>query len=209
VGDAGVREVDVVGPHRVRRDGDVLVVEQVLDDAEEADGHAFAFVIDGRQRHVDLGRAFRHGRRHPLAIRANPDAALEVACSAGSVSISGMRSAIDLDVSAGSVRLDDLRGPLTARINAGSLRARGQLTSGSSRVECDAGSVRLFLDPASSVRVAVETHLGRSEVRTNRPQPVDRTARGLDGGRREFVLGEGERELEVVVNMGSVKIDAT
>jgi hypothetical protein len=194
--DPGVREAEVDGHHRVRREDSTLVISGI----DAMDG---GFSFGGRRRSYHDWRELTdltEWRRftQPLVVRVNPDLAVTAELSAGTLTVVGMRGPIEASLAAGSARLQDVTGPLDLTIRAGSIRIQGRLATGASRVSCDAGSVVVHLDRGSSVRVRTFVELGR--VRVHGPQ-------GESGG-GEVVVGSGEALLEIDATMASVELVA-
>jgi hypothetical protein len=183
VGDPGVQEAVAEGPHVARRDGDTLVIEGEEDTAD-LPGFKFSW---RRGYHMQFGGVT------PLRLRVNPELPLEVQAQAGSLRVSGMKAPIKAEVQAGQTRIEGFAAPLQLTAHAGSVRASGRLDHGASRVTCHAGSVRLQLEPGSSVRVTARTTLGSVSV-AGRP----------DGG--DWVIGGGQGTLDVATTMGSVRV---
>ena len=84
-------------------------------------------------------------------------------------------------------------------MQAGSLRGSGVLADGLSRVNCEAGSVRLNLERGSSVRIRARSTLGKVSL-------GDTDTVSIGGGAEELVIGGGKATLEVDATMGSVRI---
>jgi hypothetical protein len=175
-GDANVAEATAEGPHQAHREGDTLVIE----DASDA---AFGFRFEG-----SLGFALE---RQPLVVRMNPELALEADVQAGSLQTRGVKGPIRAEVQAGTVRLDGVAAPIKVQVQAGSVRVAGMLAGGDSDVRCEAGSVRVELDPESSVRVQARSGLGKVS---------------LPNGAREWVAGSGAGTLKLDVGMGKVQV---
>ncbi len=129
----------------------------------------------------------------------NPDLALELDTQAGSVRIRDVHGPIQARVQAGSLTIDGFRGPLDLSVQAGSLRGTGVLDAGLSRINCEAGSVRLNLERGSSVRVRARSTLGKVSM-------GDTDTVSIGGGAQELVIGDGKGTLEVDATMGSVRI---
>jgi len=185
-GDTSVREAVASGRHSARREGDTLVIE-----GDDESGE-FAFVWAGR-RQIRFGRP-EHAQ--PLRVRVNPELPLEVEAQAGTLRVDGVRGPIKASVQAGSARLTGFEGPLELEVQAGSVRGEGRLTQGTSRLRCEAGTIRLDLKRDSSVRITGKSALGSVQV---------------DGGSYEngsWVIGKGEATLDVEATMGSVRLDA-
>ena len=197
VGDPDVAEAVAEGRYTMRRDGDVLVVETELPFDEWAEQASYVVQFGGR--HSRRGMRFRGSPfvpPVPLAVRMNPELPLEVVVNAGRLRIRGVRGPISCDVAAGTVRIDGFRGPLDCTVHAGSLAARGRLTGGDSELNCDAGSMRVDLEPDSSVELDVSVTLGRADV--------EGFERDRHSGR--WTLGGGAGRLRLRGNLGSVKV---
>jgi hypothetical protein len=183
VGDPGVQEAVAEGPHVARRDGDTLIIEGEEDTAE-LPGFRFSW---RRGYHLTFGDV------RPLRIRMNPDLPLEVEAQAGSLRVRDVKGPIRAEVQAGQTRIEGFAAPLQLTARAGSVRASGLLSEGASRISCEAGSVRLFLDPASSVRVTARTTLGSISVAGRQEQGA-------------WVIGDGRATLDIETTMGSVRV---
>src|SRR3984893_17712786 len=183
VGDPGVQEAVAEGPHVARRDGDTLIIEGEEDTAE-LPGFRFSW---RRGYHLHFGDV------RPLRIRVNPNLPLEVEAQAGSLRIRDVKGPIRADVQAGQTRIEGFAAPLQLNARAGSVRAIGHLDQGASRVSCEAGSVKLILDPSSSVRVTARTTLGSINVAGRQEQGA-------------WVIGDGQATLDVETTMGSVRV---
>jgi hypothetical protein len=183
VGDPGVQEAVAEGPHVARRDGDTLIIEGEEDTAE-LPGFRFSW---RRGYHLHFGDV------RPLRIRMNPNLPLEVEAQAGSLRIRDVTAPIRADVQAGQTRIEGFAAPLQLNARAGSVRASGRLDQGASRVSCEAGSVKLLLDPSSSVRVTARTTLGSISVMGRQEQGA-------------WVIGDGHATLDVETTMGSVRV---
>jgi hypothetical protein len=186
-GDASVREAVATGRHGARREGDTLLIE-----GDDESGE-FAFVWAGR-RQIRLGRP-QHAQ--PLQVKVNPELPLEVETQAGTLRLTGVRGPIKASIQAGSARIEGFEGPLELEVQAGSVRGEGRLSKGSSRIRCEAGTIRLDLKSDSSVRISGKSALGTVQV---------------DGGSYQdgtWIVGGGEATLDVEATMGSVRVDAT
>jgi hypothetical protein len=140
-----------------------------------------------------------------LTIRMRPDLPLDAGVTAGSLKVAGLTGPLRVSVAGGSARVDRFAGPLDLSVDAGSLRGSGLLVAGSSRVRCQAGSVRLHLERGSSVKVRARAELGNVVLPGD--EDGERWLAG-GGGAREVTVGDGEALLEVEVNMGSVVVSA-
>ena len=183
VGDPGVQEAVAEGPHVARRDGDTLIIEGEEDTAE-LPGFRFSW---RRGYHLHFGDV------RPLRIRMNPNLPLEVEAQAGSLRVRDVKAPIRADVQAGQTVIEGFAAPVQITARAGSVRASGHLDQGSSRVTCEAGSVKLLLDKTSSVRVTARTTLGSISVAGRQEQGA-------------WVVGDGQATLDVETTMGSVRV---
>jgi hypothetical protein len=208
IADPGVSGAEVSGPHQMHRQGDVLVIATDMEWGEEG-----TFVQLGRHG-ARFGRPRRGGgwtresfTPPALRLRLRPDLPLEIDLSAGTLSVRDMVGPIRCDVAAGTARIEGFRAPIQCTVNAGKLSAEGVLTEGASRITCDAGAIRLHLDRGSSVRGRVRTTLGKTELRLP-DRPADVGGGSLGTTAREFVLGDGAGTLDIVSNLGSVRVQA-
>jgi hypothetical protein len=196
IGDPGVSEAEIDGPHRAWREGDTLNISG----GDDVAGEGFSF-RSRRRRYRDWRDwpEMAEWRRitEPLIVRVNPRLAVEAELSAGSLSVLAMHGPVAADLAAGSARLEAVTGPLDVTARAGSVRIQGRLASGTSRIRCDAGSVTIRLDPGSSVRVRARVELGRVRFHGD----------GGDlSGACDVVVGGGEGLLDIEAAMASVDI---
>lgn len=194
VGDRDVREAVAEGEHTVVREGDSLVIH-----GEMSGLSGWAFL--GHRGRVDLTGIHA---RPTLQVRMNPELPLEVDLDAGGLSVTDVRGPIRAEVDAGGVRIDGFHAPIDVRVDAGGITLRGVLSNGGSRVQCDAGAVKLHLERGSSVRVRAQTSVGKIVL----PGPgVAGSSRHL-GGTGEATVGEGAGTLDIEVSVGAVKVTA-
>jgi hypothetical protein len=140
-----------------------------------------------------------------LTIRMRPDLALDAGVTAGSLKVAGVTGPLRVSLAGGSAKIDRFGGPLDLSVEAGSVRGSGLLVAGSSRIRCQAGSVRIHLERGSSVKVRARAELGNVVL------PGDEDGeRWLAGGgaAREVTVGGGEALLEIEAHMGSVVVSA-
>ncbi|HEX6487913.1 MAG TPA: hypothetical protein VF137_03425 [Candidatus Dormibacteraeota bacterium] len=185
VGDPSVREAVADGPHVVRREGGTLVIESKPMPSE---GYVFGPFHIGTDLH----------RR--LQVRMNPDLPLDAEIQAGSLRVSGLNDSIKAEVQAGSARIDGFQKQLDITVQAGSVTAAGKLTWGASRIACEAGSVRVGLDPASNVTIRAHTTIGRISL------PGRDSRASIGGDAVESVVGGGDATLDIESSMGSVVV---
>ena len=154
VGDPSVKDAVAEGPHAARHEGDTLIIEG---EHERSGGFVFG-AFPGRG---PWGGSRFDEERDGLTVRMNASLGLELDVQAGSCTVRGVEGPIRADVQAGSLKIDGLRGPLQASVQAGSLKAAGVLNQGVSRINCEAGSVKIDLERGSSVRISAHSTLGK------------------------------------------------
>jgi hypothetical protein len=188
LGDESVHEAVADGPQRAHREGDTLVIDSIDDES----GFTFGpvrFGLDVRERR--------------LLVRMNPNLPLDAEVQAGSLRIHGVKSPIRAVVQAGSTRIEGFSAPVDLDVQAGSVKAGGLLSSGTSRIRCQAGTVSVDLDPRSSVRISAHTSLGRVSLPDT--QPVS----GIGAGTSQAQVGDGGGTLDIQNEMGSVTVSVT
>ena len=205
-GDPTVAEAEIDGRHTATIDGDVLVIRaESVGDMEPRTPGVFAINLGGRRkaqkvRTIRLGTNFG-GQTNPLRIRMNPALALDAKLDAGPLSIKGVTGIIRARSGAGPISVDGFESPLDISVNAGAIRAIGRLLSGDSRINSDAGAVRVALDPSSSVHIIAEAALGKVVLPGSDPG-----SRRRFGSRSEATIGEGDATLRVETAMGSILV---
>jgi hypothetical protein len=118
--------------------------------------------------------------------------------SLGDESIIGLPAAIDLCIDANGTdfTLTGIDGTLRAQLNVGDVTIDGRFTDGESRIEANAGTIDLRLQPGSDVEV-----IARTAAMIN--------ADGLEHtGRGRWSLGSGTAKFEITGNLGSITITA-
>jgi hypothetical protein len=155
----------------------------------------------GRWALLDAFRRFGE----ELTVRMRPDLALDASVTAGSLKIAGVTGPLRVAVAGGSAKLDRFAGPLDLSVEAGSVKGSGLLAAGSSRIRCQAGSVRIHLERGSSVKVRARAELG-NVVLPGDPEGERWLAGG--GSAQEVTVGDGAALLEVEANMGNVVVSA-
>lgn len=211
VGDASVAEASTDAAHRTRYEDGTLIIES----ADDPDvGGAWFPPRPGRSSRrtpprsplaFGLGVGWGWGgmsTRTPFAVRMNPDLPLEVDLTAGSLSVTGVRSPLRLDVGAGTMRLDGVTGPLALTVTSGGVVVRGRITQGDSRIRCELGKVAVQLDTGSSVRVNGRATLGKVVL------PGKEPAFGAGLIEDTTVVGQGDATLEIETSAGGITVTA-
>jgi hypothetical protein len=195
VGDSSVAYAVADGPHRVRQDGDTMIIEQgPLDEHDH-----FSFSRSDRRALIDTMDI----SRRKLTVRMNPDLALTAQVNAGSLRIEGIHGAITGEILAGSCRISDFASPVDLSIQAGNLSASGLLAGGASKVRCEMGNVTINLDKGSSVKVTARTTLGKVAVDGTGGEQI---ILGQSG--KEVTVGSGAGSLDIECTMGNVRVSA-
>jgi hypothetical protein len=189
IGDESVREAVADGPHVAKREGDALVIE-----SRDGDEIASHFTFGGKGR---LGLDVREWK---LTVRMNPRLALDAEVQAGTLAVRGIRAPIRAEVQAGSTKIEDFTYPIDLDVQAGSVKAYGRLTEGASRIQCQAGSVKIDLDPTSSVKIKAKTSLGRISL------PDVPSVVGLGSSGSQAQIGAGAATLDIDAELGSVQV---
>lgn len=135
VADADVADVVVVdGTHRVRREGDVLVVSDAA-----SEGSRF-------------GTWQGAGR---LTLRVNPRLDIDAEVTGALLSVSGVTGALRAVVQAGSAGLEGVSGALDLRVTSGSARVAGSPRGGDWRLRGESASLEVVLDDDADATVTV------------------------------------------------------
>ena len=186
IGDSTVSYAVAEGPHRVRQEGETMIIEQSPLDGEA--GFEFSRP-EGRIRipSVDIG-----GK---LIVRMNPALALSAKTQAGNLQINGVKGAVTAEVQAGNCDIADFRGPMNLKVMAGNVSAKGRLDGGASAIRCQMGEVRVVLDRTSNVRIRARTTMGEISF-----ENVE------SAGNREVTIGSGEGNLECDCTMGTIRV---
>ncbi len=231
VGDDNVREAVADGPHRVRWEGDVLVIDAagLGDDFDDDDRPDFGewFRTSTRGGGHRVGMAFRDAREfrpQPLRVRVNPRVPLEARVEAGPLTIRRVTAPVKARVAAGPLTIEGFESPIDVRVSAGKVDARGRIDHGVSTIDCDAGKVRLHLEHGSDARVNASATLGKVDVGGlgRRKERFDWRGAGGDlsdlGDRlasvlnnafsdeHEVVVGRGHGVIDIRVSMGAADI---
>lgn len=193
VGDRSVATAVAEGPHKVRQDGDAMVIEQ----SPITEDSSFEFSRPPHARVVING--FDFARK--LTIRVNPDLPLAATVQAGNLRVEGMRGQITAEVQAGNCNVEDFRGPINLAVTAGNVSASGRIDGGASSVRCEMGAAKVNLDRASSVRINARTSLGKIQIEGGG------VAQSIDSrDSRSVTVGSGAGTLDMECSMGNVRV---
>jgi len=200
VGDPEVKDAAVRGPHQATREGDTMVVRGMPMGEE---GGWFSFRWPERLPFPGLPG---ENPLRPVLIRMNPSLELDVEMAAGLLTVQGVKGPIKADIQAGSAKVEGFSDSLDLSVKWGTVTASGVLRQGSSRVRCEAGTVKVRLERGSSVKVVARSTLGKISL------PGDEA--GLMGGWtmsgdvRECTVGDGVGHLEIEATTGAVFVEA-
>ncbi|MGH7704255.1 MAG: hypothetical protein ACRENY_00155 [Candidatus Dormibacteria bacterium] len=202
IGDPEVREAVANGLHEARREGDTLVIETRPPGDDES---GFTFHWPGRADLPNFGSGHPERSLRPIQVRMNPQLALEVEMSAGLLSVRDVKGPIKADIQAGSAKLESIASPFDLKVTWGTVSASGVLRDGQSRVRCEAGTVKVVLEPGSSVRVQARSTLGRISLPGESPGIHEGWTMG--GEQREATVGAGVGQLDVETTTGAVWVE--
>jgi hypothetical protein len=190
VADPTVATAVADGPHALRREGSVLVL-----DAPSEDGYR----TTPSPRFLGwVPTVWTGGRGQKVLVRINPSLPLTVEATACAVEISGMRAALTLGGSASSVSVRDHVGALHGSLAMGSLDVVATVSEPSD-LACELGSVDVRLLPGSDVTVTATTDLGEVKL-------PDKPKREAASARQTYVVGEGTHPFTVAVRLGSASV---
>ncbi|MGH7758463.1 MAG: hypothetical protein ACREN7_04045 [Candidatus Dormibacteria bacterium] len=208
VGDQEVKDAVAAGLHEAHRDGDTLVIE-TRPPGDEESGWTFRWPgrqgTPGRSGMAGFGGPHPERSLRPVQVRMNPNLSLEVEMSAGLLSVRGVKGPIRAEIQAGSAKLESFASPFDLKVTWGTVSANGVLKEGRSKVRCEAGTVKIGLEPGSSVKVQARSTLGRISLPGEAPGIHEGWTMG--GEEREAVVGEGAGQLDVETTTGAVWVE--
>ena len=129
---------------------------------------------------------------------------LEIAALAGDVDVNGVTGRVNVDLQAGDLTLNDV-GSFTVNAKAGDVKISTTLTDGDSRLTALAGSIKLKLQPGSSVALKASTVAGDVSAKGF---ILTQTEKRITGGSLEGRLGGGRATLECRLTAGDLEIEA-
>jgi hypothetical protein len=183
VGDPSVRTVQVTGPHRLRVEGDRVIVENEIGDENIGFGEGRHIRISGIR-----GAKIQGFRGHEtLVVRVNPSMPVDFDCDAGMIEVLGVAGTLTGRVNAANAIIEDFEAPFHLSVNAGKLRARGRLDGGQSSIDVNVGKADVILEPGSNVRIIRSATLGSAEA-------------------DDDIVGSGSGTLRVTCSLGAVRV---
>lgn len=129
---------------------------------------------------------------------------LEIAALAGDVDVNGVTGRVKVDLQAGDLTLNDA-GSFEINAKAGDVKISTTLSHGDSRVTALAGSIKLKLQPGSSVALKASTVAGDVSAKGF---ILTQTEKRITGGSLEGRLGGGRATLECRLTAGDLEIEA-
>jgi hypothetical protein len=190
VADPTVATAVADGPHAVRREGSVLVLDAPSDDG---------YRTTPPPRFLGwVPTVWTGGRGQKVTVRINPALPLTVEATACAVEISGMRAALTLGGSASSVSVRDHVGALHGSLAMGSLDVVATVHEPSD-LSCELGSLDIRLLPGSDVTVTATTDLGEVKLAGN-------PKREASSARQSYVVGAGTHPFTIAVRLGSASV---
>lgn len=198
IADPSVSEAIVSGPHTVRRDGGVLVVDTpdlptLFNDDTEGGRFSFAALPRG------LAWA-RSWRDHQLSVRVNPRMPVEIDGCGLSLRLAGAEAGARIRLVASAAKVERVRGPID--VDAVSSSVKGTIEpTGESRIAAESSSVKVSLLEGSGVRITANNRMGKVVLPSG---PVTSTSTIAET--RDTVVGDGRGHLTVESLMSSVLI---
>jgi hypothetical protein len=193
VADPTVDTMVGVGPHSVRRDGDLLVL-----DAPRAEGYQ----TQPAPRFLGwVPTTWTAGRGEKVTVRVNPLLPITVEATASGVEIIGIHADLTLSGNASSVKVRDHRGTVHGNLAMCSVSVAGVIT-GPSDLTCELGSVNVRLAPGSDVELVASSEMGSVKV----AGATAGVARGDDFMRQALTVGAGTHPFDLLVRMGSASV---
>jgi hypothetical protein len=190
VADPTVATAVADGPHAVRREGSVLVLDAPSDDG---------YRTTPPPRFLGwVPTVWTGGRGQKVIVRINPALPLTVEATACAVEISGMRAPLTLGGSASSVSVRDHVGGLHGSLAMGSLDVVATVSEPSD-LACELGSLDVRLLPGSDVTVTATTDLGEVKLGGS-------SGRDAAQARQSYVVGAGTHPFSVAVRLGSASV---
>lgn len=190
VADPTVATVVADGPHAVRREGSVLVLDAPSDDG---------YRTTPPPRFLGwVPTVWTGGRGQKVMVRINPSLPLTLEATACAVEISGLRAALTLGGSASSVQVRDHVGALHGSLAMGSLDVEATVHDPSD-LSCELGSLDVRLQPGSDVTVTATTDLGEVKL-------AGKPKREASSARQTYVVGAGTHPFTIAVRLGSASV---
>ncbi len=205
IGDPTVAELFVDGPHSVRRESGLVVVEapEWPSAAADPDARPGDEERQGRFSFASLPRTLAWARAwkdHHLSVRVNPHLPLELEITGGQARLSGTEAGVDVRLLASSLKVDRLRGYVTLDVMSSSVKGFVGPT-GRSRISAESSSVKLSLLAGTDLRIHARNRLGKVVL------PTRVTKGGFPEGEVvDSVVGTGRDSLDIDALMSSVVI---
>lgn len=194
-GDPSVAEAVANGPHTMRREGDLLLIDTNTTAGEgdfSVDAPRSAFMTWLGQMVNRVGAS--------VEVRVNPNLPIQILLVGGALELQGVAAGASVGVEAGSAQLSG-SGPLIFDVASGSGKVEWAFT-GQSKVRADMGSVNVTVRPESNVTVTADTSLGQAIVKTH----TGNLKAPQDGATPPVAVGDGQGNLAVSSRMGSAQV---
>lgn len=195
VADPAVHEAVAEGPHTMRRDGDVLLI-----DTNTTSGEGDYSVEPPRSAFMAWVGQMVNRVGASVQIRVNPQLPLQVLLVGGALDLQGVTAGASVGVEAGSAQLSGA-GPLLFDVASGSGKVDWVFT-GQSKVRADMGSVSVTVRPESNTMVTADTSLGQAIIKTH----TGNVKAPQDGATPAIAVGAGAGALTVSSRMGSAQV---
>lgn len=190
VGDPGLDEPVVNGPHLARRLGHMHLVEG------RAGFPPTRGTVIGGGGSSALVIQIHPGTVGPVVVRVPPRFGVSADLDAETLTVRDVTGPIRARLRSGSVRVENLDGELDLAIQAGSAQVAGR-PAGVCQVVCESGTVDLALPPDADLRLRAACRVGTLSWGRTRPKAAG-------GG---WTLGNGTHELTIGVSIGSIRLN--
>lgn len=189
IGDESVATVSAVGPHTLRRIGELVQITSETDIGPSLEG----FNLFNPPRSGEDLRSIGFGKE--LVIRVNPSIKLDVEVTAGGMRVNDVLHLGDVRITGGNASIHGVTSLDSVLVQAGNATIAGAIQSGRGTINVESGNCKLSLSQESNVTVKAET----KAARVSWPGTVH-------GAIDEYVIGNGSAKLEISAVAGNVSI---
>lgn len=188
IGDPSVANLHVEGPHSTTRDGRIV---EIVADGELPGKDALALLGPALGlRSLDaLDTLKRLGMGRELVVRVNPDLAVDIEVTGGSLVVTGMPTLAHVRVTGGTATLTGVEGIGRALFQAGQVTLTGSF-NGSTRIRSESGQLTLTLDEEADVEAQGRSQLARISWPDGISVDAYRVGKGLGRLQLDLVMGQ-------------------
>jgi hypothetical protein len=190
IGDPSVKTAMAEDIHQTRRRSGVL---EVSGEVEQFSGRGSAIGFIRSIRGLDDLKALGIGQE--LSVHINPELAIDVDVTGGSLATTGLPRLDQVRMTAGVATLNDVTEVSDLVVQAGQATVTGRFTSGLTRLRVESGQLTVKLDAASDVTVNAESRVGHISWDT-----------AAEHTETELVVGDGTGRLDIGVVVGQATV---